>query len=185
MHYVETAALPEPKNTPLTIGRTTYYFRTWFNYTGSVANVSLAFRALIDDGAVFYLNGAELGRVGMDPGAVGYDTFATRLVGDATTDDNLLFAATNLVQGSNCVAVEVHQINAGSTDLVFGSAIGTAPSGSSGMYTPTLPNSIVGAVTAFPRVWLNEVLPNNTVSMTDRFGVTTHGWRFTMAGARP
>jgi hypothetical protein len=170
--YEETAALPEPKNTDLafTTGRPTYYFRTYFNYTGSVANVSLAFRALIDDGAVFYLNGAELGRVGMDGGAVSFGTFATRLVGDATTYDNLLFAATNLVQGSNCVAVEVHQINAGSTDLVFGSGISTAPSGSSSMYTPTLPNSIRGTVAAFPRVWLNEVLPNNTVGLTDRFG---------------
>ena len=168
--YVEGAALPEPKSTLLTIGRTTYYFRTYFNYTGSVANISLAFRALIDDGAIFYLNGAELGRIGMDGGTMVYTNFANRLVDNAVNYDNLLFAATNLVQGSNCVAVEVHQINAGSTDIVFGSGISTAPSGSSSMYTPTQPNSVRGAVTAFPRVWLNEVLPNKTIGVTDRFG---------------
>jgi hypothetical protein len=167
---VENAALPEQTNTHLTIGRTTYYFRTYFNYTGSVANVSLAFRALIDDGAIFYLNGAELGRIGMDGGAVVYTNFATRLVDNAVNYDNLLFAATNLVQGSNCVAVEVHQINAGSSDIVFGSSISTAPGGSSSMYTPTQPNSVRGTVTAFPRVWLNELLPNNTIGVTDRFG---------------
>lgn len=168
--YVEPSALPEPKNTPLALKATAYYFRSYFNYTGSVANVSLAFTALIDDGAVFYLNGAELGRVGMDPGPVSYATFATRLVDNAVNYDNLLFAATNLVQGSNCVAVEVHQINAGSSDIVFGSAISTAPSGSSSMYTPARANSIVGTVPAFPRLWLNEVLPNNVVGVTDRFG---------------
>jgi len=166
----ESAALPAPTNTHLAIGRTTYYFRTYFNYTGSVNNVSLAFRSLIDDGAIFYLNGGELGRIGMDGGPMVYTNFANRLVDNAVNYDNLVFAATNLVQGSNCVAVEVHQINAGSTDIVFGSDISTAPSASSSMYTPTQPNSIRGAVTAFPRLWLNEVLPNNTIGVTDRFG---------------
>ncbi|MCP5118688.1 MAG: lamin tail domain-containing protein, partial [bacterium] len=32
--YVESAALPAPKNTPLSLGPITYYFRTTFNYAG-------------------------------------------------------------------------------------------------------------------------------------------------------
>jgi hypothetical protein len=132
--------------------------------------VNLVFTNLIDDGAVFYLNGAELGRVGMDQGQVTYTNFASRSVTDATTYDILLFTPTNLVQGSNCIAVEVHQINGTSTDIVFGSGFSTAPSGSSSMYTPTQPNSVRGTVTAFPRLWLNELLANNTIGVTDRFG---------------
>ncbi|MCI0744262.1 MAG: lamin tail domain-containing protein, partial [Verrucomicrobia subdivision 3 bacterium] len=170
LFYVETAALPAPKTTALTLGRTTYYFRTYFNYTGSVANVSLAFSALLDDGAVFYLNGAEIGRIGMNPGPVSYSTFAGRTVGDATTTDTLTVLATNLVQGSNTVAVEVHQINATSSDIVFGTDLNTAPSSSSNQQTPTRVNSVRTTVAAFPRLWLNELLPNNTGGLADRFG---------------
>jgi hypothetical protein len=167
---VETAALPASIQTPLTIGRTTYYFRSYFNLTGSVAGVSLVFSNLIDDGAVFYLNGVEMGRVGMAAGAVSYATFANRTVADATAYDVLLFQPSNLVQGSNTVAVEVHQVNAGSSDIVFGAAIGTAPAGSSSMFTPTLANSVRATLPAFPHLWLNEILPNNTMGLTDRFG---------------
>jgi hypothetical protein len=170
---VESAALPVPINTPLAIGRNSYYFRSYFNFTGSVAGVSLVFSNLIDDGAVFYLNGAEIGRIGMAGGPVLYATPANRLVGDATTYDVLLFAATNLVQGSNTVAVEVHQNNSGSTDIVFGSAISTAPGASASMFTPTLVNSVRATLPPFPKIWINEILPHNTnnnVFIADRFG---------------
>jgi hypothetical protein len=59
-----TFVLPAPKNTflPLTNESgariTTYYFRTQFNFSGSTNNLRLALRSVIDDGAVFYLNGA-------------------------------------------------------------------------------------------------------------------------------
>jgi hypothetical protein len=170
---VESAALPAPINTPLTIGRNTYYFRSYFNFTGSVAGVSLVFSNLIDDGAVFYLNGAEIGRIGMAGGPVLYSTVANRTVADATSYDVLLFAATNLVQGSNTVAVEVHQNGSGSTDIVFGSAVSTAPSTGASMFTPTLVNSVRATLPPFPKIWINEILPHNTnnnIFITDRFG---------------
>jgi hypothetical protein len=171
--YVETAALPEPKNTLLTLGvpqRITYYFRTYFNYTGSVSGVSLVFSNLIDDGAVFYLNGSEIGRVGMNSGTVSYNTFSGRSVTDATAYDVLVVQPNNLIQGSNTLAVEVHQINTNSTDIVFGSALRAVSSGTSPMYTPTMANSVRATLPAFPKLWLNEVLPNNTMGLTDRFG---------------
>src|SRR5207237_516267 len=66
--YVENANLPAPKSTPLTIGRSTYYFRRHFNFTGDPAKIKLTLSAVIDDGVVFYLNGHELHRIGMtDP----------------------------------------------------------------------------------------------------------------------
>ena len=61
--YVEESALPAPKNTPLVLGRRTYYFRTSFTFSGNPATVeSLRLSAVIDDGAVFYLNGSEIYR---------------------------------------------------------------------------------------------------------------------------
>ncbi len=123
--YVEDATLSAPKNTLLTIGRTTYYFRTRFNITNAVtpgASATLRIGALLDDGAVFYLNGRELIRPGMAAGAVAYGTFANRTVGDAAYEE-FEVTVTNLVAGTNVFAAEVHQINAGSSDVVFGAAL--------------------------------------------------------------
>ncbi len=108
----------------------TYYFRTHFNYTNRVSGAALLFTAYVDDGAVFYLNGAELYRLRMPAAptpilnsmlASGYPCS-----GDATCPD--LFGvsggpATNLVDGDNVLAVEVHNYNAGSPDITFGTAL--------------------------------------------------------------
>src|SRR5206468_8573960 len=66
--YNETASLPAPKNTPLTLGRLTYYFRTHFNLNGSPAGASLKINTVLDDGAILYLNGQEIFRLGMPAG---------------------------------------------------------------------------------------------------------------------
>jgi len=77
-----------------------------------VANV------LIDDGAAVYLNGQELVRVGLNPGATGTD-WAARTVGDATVE-TFSVPAGALVVGSNLLAAELHQVNATSSDITFG-----------------------------------------------------------------
>jgi hypothetical protein len=104
----------------------TYYFRTTFNVTNAAGFTALTFSNLIDDGAVFYLNGVEVQRVGMAATPVTYTDFATRTMGDATTFDVFTLSGdwlTNLVTGNNVLAVEVHQINATSSDIVFGTAL--------------------------------------------------------------
>jgi hypothetical protein len=75
---------------------------------------------LIDDGAVVYLNGVEVQRIGMPGGAIGYDTMADRTVGEAVTEGPFSIPIGSLVQGDNVLAVEVHQTNPGSNDIVFG-----------------------------------------------------------------
>ncbi len=118
--YVESANLPAPKSTMLTLGRLTYYFRTHFNFTGDPANATLISSNLLDDGAVYYLNGIEVGRLGMNPGPVTYSTLSGRVVGDANTWEELLLDSSPLVQGDNVLAVEVHQQADTSSDVVFG-----------------------------------------------------------------
>ena len=54
-------ALPAATNTALAPGRTTYYFRKSFPFSGDPATKILSFRSIVDDGAIFYLNGAEIG----------------------------------------------------------------------------------------------------------------------------
>src|SRR5258706_16215731 len=45
----------------------TYYFRTHFTFNDDPAGIILYFTSYIDDGAVFYLNGAEIYRYLMFP----------------------------------------------------------------------------------------------------------------------
>lgn len=112
-------------NTVLTLGRTTYYFRTRFNFTESKRGIQLVFSNLVDDGAVFYLNGVEVKRVYV-PNTVPilYSTLSTNH--EAALESFTLsgpIVETNLVQGTNVLAVEVHQTTSGSTDVVMGLAL--------------------------------------------------------------
>jgi hypothetical protein len=122
LFYVETAALPAAKTTALTLGRISYYFRLTFPFAGNPDGARLLFSTVLDDGAVVYLNGAEVYRLGMPEGAIVAGTLANRTVGDAVIEGPVEVAATGLVTGDNTLAVEVHQVNATSSDIVFGLA---------------------------------------------------------------
>jgi hypothetical protein len=103
----------------------TYYFRTHFVLTNIVQGGSLAFSGYIDDGAVFYLNGAEIYRLRI-PANPDVTTLATNFpcgVGDATCLDSFVISMsslTNLVVGENVLAAEVHNYNRQSPDITFG-----------------------------------------------------------------
>lgn len=140
--YVENNAAVAPKGTalPPTYGQTiprTYYFRTHFSFSGSSAGVSLVFTNYVDDGAVFYLNGAEIYRLRMPaaPTVIVNSTAATGVpgtgaqAGDAISTNYDVFTISgsllaNLVQGDNVLAVEVHNYGTlTSGDIVFGSSL--------------------------------------------------------------
>jgi hypothetical protein len=126
LHFLESAALPEAKRTPLTGGRNTYYFRGKFNFPGSPAGATLRLRQIIDDGFVLYINGAEVWRSGMPEGAISYATPASRTVGDAVYEPAsgwFTIPASSLVAGENTIAAEVHQVTVESSDVVFGVAL--------------------------------------------------------------
>lgn len=130
LFYIEGAALPATKNTALPTRNgsqpyLTYYFRTSFDFTGDPTGLFLVFSNLLDDGAVFYLNGEEVQRVRMPAGPVGYLTGATGTppTGDALSFETFAIIPTNLVNGANVLAVEVHQTDSGSSDVVFGCAL--------------------------------------------------------------
>jgi len=122
---------PVPIRTPLILGggRITYYFRTHFNFSGSQSNLSLFATGYIDDGAVFYLNGQEAGRVRLTSNPVTFSSKA-QLASPEGVPSTVEFSTTNLVLGDNVVAVEVHQSSDTSADIVFGlslDAIGSEP----------------------------------------------------------
>jgi uncharacterized delta-60 repeat protein len=123
----ETAALPVPLATTFpSNNKLTYYFRTTFEFPDDPTQFSLTLTNMIDDGAVFYLNGTEILRVRMPTGPIGFNTPSVApAVGDAALET--VNVITEAVQpGSNVLAVEVHQINSTSSDMVFGTSL-TAP----------------------------------------------------------
>ena len=109
LFYRGSASLPAATNTLLASGRITYYFRTRFAYTGDLSAVQLQLRPLIDDGAVFYLNGAEIGRFNMPSGAISNSTLASAPVATASYGDVLVLPTDHLLLGANVLAAEVHQ----------------------------------------------------------------------------
>src|SRR6266540_5177 len=109
LFFHEDAPMPAARNTPLTPGRLTYYFRTKFVFTGDMSRVQLQLHPLVDDGAVGYLNGVEIFRVNMPAGAVTFGTLANGQVGDAAYGPTLSLAPDQLLAGTNVLAVEVHQ----------------------------------------------------------------------------
>ncbi|MCI0624955.1 MAG: hypothetical protein L0387_25495, partial [Acidobacteria bacterium] len=105
----------------------TYYFRAHFVLTRLVQGSSLAFSGYVDDGAIFYLNGAEIQRLRM-PNSSDSQVLASGFPcdGDATCLDEFKVPSdsiNNLVPGDNVLAVEVHNYNARSGDITFGVAL--------------------------------------------------------------
>ena len=75
-----------------------------------------------DDGAVVYLNGDEVFRSNMPTGRIDYLTFAPMVVGG--TDEITFYSqpvdpSLLAKNGSNVLAVEIHQANAGSSDIML------------------------------------------------------------------
>ena len=99
----------------------TTYFRRVFDLEDANALVRADLRLLRDDGAVVYLNGVEVVRSNLPEGIVFFDTRASSRVGGAEESVYHTFAVdpVHFVDGENTVAVEIHQIDPGSSDISF------------------------------------------------------------------
>jgi hypothetical protein len=162
--YVESSGLPAPKSTPLTLGATTYYFRTTFNVDMPIAEITkLGISLVVDDGAIIYLNGTELRRVGIDDGAISHVDYASRTIGNAAYEV-FTVPPTGLVQGDNLLAVEVHQVTAGSSDIVFGMAIDAI-----GELPPDTSDPLEDAKVLLDSLRITEIMYNPAVSSDYEF----------------
>ena len=103
----------------------TAWFRTSFQVRDSAAlekSLTLSLRA--DDGAAVYLNGTEIARFNL-PAKAEPDTMATRQLGsrEELLVQKFRIKPGTLQMGPNCLAVEVHQASADSSDLVLDLAL--------------------------------------------------------------
>lgn len=114
-----------PVNTTLDFGgdpqnkAISYYFRHSFEAEGDFSWLQLGL--LRDDGAIVYLNGQEVVRSNMPAGPVDASTPAITYVGDQDELTYFQFALDTslLLEGSNLLAVEIHQSSLTSSDLSF------------------------------------------------------------------
>ena len=103
--------------------RPTYYFRTKVNLSKApTANDAFSMNYYIDDGLVVYVNGTEAGRFNMPSGSISYNTFSSTYA-DQFPEGTITLPTKLFHQGSNTIAVEVHNNNANSTDIIFDAEI--------------------------------------------------------------
>lgn len=102
--------------------RVTTYFRLKFMVTNVMFLTNPVVRLLRDDGGVVYLNGVEIDRDNMPTGTISYSTLAPQTASEEA-ELSLFYPASfpmaRLHNGTNTLAVEIHQNTTGSTDLSF------------------------------------------------------------------
>ena len=105
--------------------KTTYYFRKKFNLSRTPdAGDTFTLHYNVDDGAVVYVNGTEVGRYRMPASDVTYDTFASSYAGDY--DNGSMYISPSLLhEGQNTIAVEVHNVGTYSSDIYWDASLST------------------------------------------------------------
>jgi len=102
--------------------RVTTYFRRRFVTTNAALVTELTFALMRDDGGVVYLNGTEVFRSNMPGTTINWLTLASSAISGAeetTWFTNRTANASRLRNGTNVVAVEIHQGSNNSSDLGF------------------------------------------------------------------
>jgi len=116
------APITTPLTSPALGGPVTVYLRSRFVVPTAGMLLSLTATNWVDDGAVFHLNGVEVGRFRMNAGTVNYLTLAQNTPAEGLANV-LSFSTASLLPGTNVLAVEVHQSATTSSDVVFGLAL--------------------------------------------------------------
>jgi len=98
----------------------TTYFRKTINITNPAAFSVVDGSVKRDDGIVIYVNGTEVYRNNMSSGNIVYNTLAPAAAADdGNTAQLFTISPTSFVNGTNTVAVEIHQSALNSTDISF------------------------------------------------------------------
>ncbi|MEN8785645.1 MAG: Ig-like domain-containing protein [Akkermansiaceae bacterium] len=152
---------------------TTYLFRQQFSLSAAEAvEGSWILEHLIDDGGIVYINGTEVFRTATMPaGAVTANTFSQNA--DETNFGSATLNLSGIVQeGSNTIAVEVHQTTLTSSDV--GLSLNLAP----------ISNSPLAGFTYTDDTFNGTSRPNNANGELDPTGGFSGGALFVQVGRR-
>ncbi len=103
----------------------TSYFRRSITLSNIAQYTGLTIQLVRDDGAVVYLNGTEVVRSNMPQGSFTYTTLASTDISSGVEANVHTFSISSdlLVEGTNVLAVEIHQSMLNSVDLRFDLAL--------------------------------------------------------------
>lgn len=168
----------------------TYYFRRNVNLSAAPsAGVSFTLDWIADDGFVIYVNGTEAGRFLMNntPNPT-FNSFADTYANANPESGQMTLEASLFKKGNNTIAVELHNNNAGSTDIYWDAALLYNTKGNSNIVstesTYELPENTnnVTLTATFERIdnddaraWdahpvkINEVSADNDIFVSDLF----------------
>jgi len=149
-------------------GGYTYYFRKTFDISQDPATLtSLTLSATYDDGFVAYINGQEVTRQSMPTGAYTYSTAgSSHESSQSYVSIDLTSHINKLVQGTNIIAVDVHNSDTGSSDIVWDASLAyTVSDLHTKTPTPTLTPTSTTTLTATPTITLTPT-PTYTATAT-------------------
>jgi hypothetical protein len=102
---------------------TSFYFRTSITLNTNPNNLIITGTAVVDDGAVIYVNGREVQRLGVTNTIINVVHTTTANRGGEVTDagrvESFTIPSSNFVQGANVIAASVHQNNGTSSDVAW------------------------------------------------------------------
>ena len=167
-----------------------YYFRRTFALTSEPRETDeFVLDFTIDDGMVVYINGVEAGRYNMPSGNVTYNTAASSYAPNNPDTGSMTFKGSLFKRGSNVIAVEVHNNQTSSTDILWDASLTLLAQDAADMefvsteQEYTLPTSgtqkLIAVFEALPEedmiaqgitpVRINEVSAANSIYVNDYF----------------
>jgi Lamin Tail Domain len=154
--------------TALAANPTTTYLRRAFTPTGNAtSSYRLLLNYVVDDGAIFYLNGIEIHRTNMPAGAVTSATLASSEVVFPNFNGVIEVPAGAFLPGqANVLAVELHQASAANVDAFFLATLDTVET----FAPPSAPSALrfneIGAATTAANAFFIEVRNTGSISVS-------------------
>jgi len=128
------------ESTTTTKNLPTYYFRKEFNLDNTpTSGDKFTLDYTIDDGMIIYINGVEAGRYNMPAGNVKYDNVASTYANNNPDTGSMEIKSSLFQQGKNVIAVEVHNNQATSSDILWNCELKLTPSSSNQVIVSTEP----------------------------------------------
>jgi PKD repeat protein len=161
----------------------TNWFRHEFTATGVTAFTALSMELRRDDGAVVYLNGVEMDRTNMPTGTILSSTPAVLAIegSDEATRIHYAWEATGLVEGTNVLAIEVHNISGLSADLSMDATLSAWDGPGAVVRGPYLQQNNTDGMTlrwqtegpSDGRAWVGDA-PGNLITTLDDLGLSSN-----------
>jgi hypothetical protein len=115
------------------------YFRRHFSLPANTHGATLKLRHVIDDGAVYYINGQEVGRFRVGNGSLSFASRASAAAPEPTPIEGPFnLPATNLVSGDNVIAVSLLQSGSFSSDIMFAAELTATVATTYEAFAPTI-----------------------------------------------